>query len=61
LQSPQLIEFERSFVGQNPLRKQLDGVVTQCKSVIYRLKDMQDWNALLKGVFVTKNIGFDLH
>ena len=61
LQSPQLIEFERNYMGQDPLRKQLDKVVTQCKSVQYRLYDMRDLHALSKGIFVTKNIGFDLH
>jgi hypothetical protein len=35
-------------------------MLVQCKSVIYRLNDMQDWQLILKGLFRKKNVSFRL-
>ena len=60
LQSNQLAMFEEDQIESNPLRKKLDSVVIQCKSMLFKLYDLQDWKNLVNGSFRKRNVGFDL-
>ena len=57
--SRELQLFERYQLKNCSLKSQLTGTIILCKQVVLRLKDMQDWSALLNGTFVSKNINFN--
>jgi signal transduction histidine kinase len=44
-----------------PLSKMLEVMIIQCQIILYRLSDMQDWYAIMKGAFKKKNLGFNLN
>ena len=62
-ESEELVELEKSMNGekQSNLRDHMERMMVQCKSVIYRLNDMQDWQLIIKGQFRRKNISFKLN
>ena len=57
--SRELLLFERYQLRNCSLKSQLTGTIILCKQVVLRLKDMQDWSALLNGTFMSKNINFN--
>ena len=60
MRSPILQKIEKNRLNSQAFTEQLLGMVYQCKTVIYKLNDMQDFHNLEQGQFRRKNIGFNL-
>ena len=58
--SPSLQKFERNKLKSQALTTQLLSMAYECKSVIFKTNDMQDFQSLQQGSYRLRNIGFNL-